>query len=67
MEVLRFKTNIKCDGCLSKIGPVLNQEFGEDNWEIDLKSLDKVLEVAGYPEQQILDTLVNNGFTATRI
>ena len=46
MEVLKFKTTIKCFGCLSKVTPVLNEAVGEDNWELDLQTQDKVLTVA---------------------
>ena len=46
MEVLKFKTTIKCSGCLSKVTPVLNEAVGEDNWELDLQTQDKVLTVA---------------------
>jgi copper chaperone len=45
METLTFKTNIKCTGCLAKVGPVLNQEEGIEKWEVDLENPDKTLRV----------------------
>lgn len=56
MEVLKFKTTIKCSGCLSKVTPVLNEAVGEDNWELDLQTPDKVLTVA--TEEKVSGELV---------
>ncbi|HEY0895183.1 MAG TPA: hypothetical protein VGE15_01395 [Sphingobacteriaceae bacterium] len=67
MEVVKLKTNIKCEGCLARISPALNEKFGEDNWEVDLKVLDKVLEVVGYPEDDVISTLQQAGFTGSRL
>lgn len=44
-KVLKFKTNIKCVGCVSKVTPALNQTVGENNWEVDLASMEKALTV----------------------
>ncbi|ULQ51331.1 heavy-metal-associated domain-containing protein [Flavihumibacter fluvii] len=46
METIKFKTTIKCSGCLAKVTPVLNQTVGEDNWEVDIQVPDKVLTIA---------------------
>ena len=51
METLKFKTTIKCSGCVSKVTPVLNEAVGEDNWEVDIQAPDKVLTIAS--EDQI--------------
>ncbi|MDJ1472239.1 cation transporter [Cytophagaceae bacterium DM2B3-1] len=45
MKTLKFKTNIKCDGCIAKVTPHLNAVQGIDHWKVDLTSPDKVLEV----------------------
>ena len=45
METVQFKTNIKCSGCVSKVTPFLDDVVGEDNWEVDVQSLDKVLTI----------------------
>jgi copper chaperone len=41
----QFKTNINCCGCLSKVLPVLNEKAGMGNWNIDVKSPDKILTI----------------------
>ena len=45
METLKFKTTIKCSGCLGKATPYLDALAGEDNWEVDIQSPEKVLTV----------------------
>tara|TARA_B100001109_G_C18862949_1_gene475069 strand:- start:4342 stop:4551 length:210 start_codon:yes stop_codon:yes gene_type:complete len=45
MSTLKFKTNINCTGCLSKVTPVLNGENEIKNWEVDLEDKNKVLSV----------------------
>lgn len=46
MKTLKFKTNIKCSGCVATATPYLNEVAGEDNWEVDLQSPEKTLVVA---------------------
>lgn len=46
METVQFKTNIKCSGCIATVTPVLNEVAGQDNWEVDLQSPDKLLTVS---------------------
>ncbi len=69
METLKFKTNIKCDGCISKVTPKLNETAGEDNWEVDIKTPEKILTVASenMDESTIVSAVKEAGFTAERI
>jgi copper chaperone len=66
METAKFKTNIKCSGCIATVTPVLNELVGQDNWEVDLQSPDKILTVstdqAG--EQQIKQAVEKAGYKA---
>jgi copper chaperone CopZ len=45
METVQFKTNIKCSGCVAAVTPALDNLAGQDNWEVDLQSPDKILTV----------------------
>ena len=45
MKTLKFKTNINCTGCLSKVTPMLDKEKAINTWTVDLKSDDRVLTV----------------------
>jgi copper chaperone CopZ len=68
MDTIKFKTNIKCSGCLSKVTPVLNEKVGEGNWDIDLFTLKKTLTVhTKEGEASIISAVKNAGFTAERI
>lgn len=46
MTTVKFKTNIKCTGCIATVSPALNKVAGADNWNVDLKSPDKVLTIS---------------------
>lgn len=44
---LKFKTNIKCMGCLAQVTNELNEAVGANNWEVNIQSPDKPLTVKG--------------------
>lgn len=43
--LLKFKTNIKCNGCKASVTPYLNKAEGICHWEVDLDNNDKILTV----------------------
>jgi len=45
METAKFKTNIKCAGCVAKVAPFMNESLGDDNWESDTNDPSKILTV----------------------
>lgn len=45
METLRFKTTIKCSGCLEKVTPFLNEQLDSDEWNVDIFTPSKILTV----------------------
>ena len=45
MHTLKFKSNINCTGCLSKVRPVLDEEKGIHQWNVDLDHEDRILTV----------------------
>ncbi|HEX5152838.1 MAG TPA: heavy-metal-associated domain-containing protein [Parafilimonas sp.] len=45
MEILQFKTNINCGGCVAKVTPGLNETEGIKTWNVDLKSPERILTV----------------------
>ncbi len=45
MKTQKFKTNIKCGGCLAKVTPHLNAVEGVEKWEVDVLNPNKVLTV----------------------
>jgi len=69
METLKFKTNIKCNGCLSKVTPFFNEEKNILKWEVDILNPDKILTVdsENLEEKQIISVVENAGFKAELI
>lgn len=69
MEQLKFKTSIKCTGCLNKVTPQLNNTHGIENWEVDLKNPDKVLTVNAQDasEEDVVKAVKKVGFEIERI
>ena len=68
METNKFKTTIKCSGCLAKVTPYLNEALGEDNWEVDINDPSKVLTVVGEQKEGIIVEAVEKaGYKAEKI
>ena len=66
MSDLKFKTNIKCAGCIAKATPVLNEKLGEGQWEVDVMTLKKTLTVSAsnLTETEVVAIVNEAGFTA---
>jgi copper chaperone len=66
MKTLAFKTNIKCNGCVAKVTPVLQNASGIANWEVNTASPDKVLTIQTeqLTPQEIQALVQQAGFTA---
>lgn len=68
MERAKFKTNIKCSGCIEKVTPGLNNLYGEGGWEVDLQSAEKWLTLsAENPDiEKLQSTLGQVGYKAEK-
>ena len=66
METLKFKSNIKCTGCIEKVTPYLNETAGAEKWEVDLKNPEKILTVRaeGVTSEQISQAIQKAGYVA---
>ncbi len=68
METLKFKTNIKCDACIAKVTPGLNEAVGSDNWQVDITNPAKVLTIKDErKEKEVKAALEKVGYKAERI
>jgi copper chaperone len=68
MEALKFKTNIKCSGCIAKVTANLNESAGEGNWEVDLMSPAKVLSIKGEADaSKIKEAVEKAGYKAEQV
>ena len=45
MATLKFKSNIKCMGCVSRVSPSLNKAEGISRWDVDIYDPQKTLTV----------------------
>lgn len=66
MKELKFKTNINCTGCLSKVTPALDAKEGIAEWQVDLQDDDRTLtvETTDLTEEEIQAVVAEAGFSA---
>ncbi len=65
MNTFKFKTNIKCTGCLATVTPNLNKTAGENVWNVDLNDVDRILTVeTDKAESEIIAAVKEAGFEA---
>lgn len=66
MREFKFKTNIKCAGCLAKVTPVLDAKEGIAEWEVDLQDGERILTLKtdGLTEEEVRVTVAEAGFNA---
>jgi copper chaperone CopZ len=68
MKTAKFKTNIKCSGCVAAVTPHLNAVAGQDNWQVDIANPDKVLTVSiNGDEKAVIDAVTKAGFKAEQV
>ena len=68
METIKYKTNIKCEGCVAKVTSSLNETVGEGNWQVDITNPSKVLTVpAQVDETTLKESLKKVGYQAERM
>jgi Copper chaperone len=64
MKTLKFKTNIKCGGCIATVTPFLNGVEGISKWDVDTSNIDKILtiELEGESEKEVVEKVKAAGF-----
>ena len=68
METIKFKTNIKCGGCIAAVTPFLTSENGIDKWEVDLQNPDRILSVdTDKSAAEVTEVLKKAGYVAEPI
>lgn len=50
MTTYKFKTTLKCGGCVAAVQPALDEMDTIVSWEVDLESEDKILTVESEQE-----------------
>jgi copper chaperone len=68
MNEQKFKTTIKCAGCVAKVTPFLNEAVGESNWKVDYENPDKLLTVSlSDDKSKVIRALEKAGYKAEAI
>lgn len=69
MKELKFTTNIKCMGCVSKVKPFLDNESKIDSWNVDLEHPDRILTIKTdkLKAEEISELIKNAGYIANEI
>lgn len=68
MDTIKFKTTIKCSGCVARVTPFLDAALGEDNWEVDVSDPSKVLTVMGEKdEKSVVEAVQKAGYKAEKL
>lgn len=68
MKDTKFKTTIKCSGCVDTVTPFLDEAIGEGNWDVDLNSPMKVLTVHSDVDQaKVTKAMEKAGYRAEEI
>jgi copper chaperone len=67
--ILKFRTNLKCNGCIQTVKPTLDNINAVASWSVDLNSPDRILLVEGdnLDELKIVDELKAAGYFAEKI
>ncbi|MFW5754452.1 MAG: heavy-metal-associated domain-containing protein [Marinilabiliaceae bacterium] len=68
MQTLKFKTTMKCNGCVQTVTPFLENSNNIRNWSVDLQNPDRILTVqtAGDAEE-VKNLLKEAGYQAEEI
>jgi len=68
MKELKFKTNIKCLGCVAKVTPHIQHTEGIESWEVDITTPDKILTVKGdVSAEEVAAVVAEAGFQAQEV
>ncbi len=69
MNKLKFKTNINCTGCLTKVTPFLDENKHIGNWEVDLTHDDRILtiETTKLLQTDVVEIVNKAGYKAEEI
>jgi len=69
METLRFKTSLKCGGCVKAITPGLESLIKIEKWSVDLESTDKVLQVEAAEDitDEVMESVKKAGYLISRL
>lgn len=65
-KTLKFRTNLTCSNCVSKVKPGLDDSATISEWNVDTENPEKILTVKseGITEDEIISIIKKKGFKA---
>ena len=64
----KFKTTIKCEGCVAKVTPFLNETVGASQWTVDINDPAKVLTIrTEKASESVIQAVQKAGFKAEEL
>jgi copper chaperone CopZ len=68
MEIAKYKTNLKCSGCVEKVKPYLDELLQETDWQVDLQDQNKTLTVKQpVDEVKVKSAFAKAGYKAEKL
>ena len=69
MKEKKFKTTLKCSGCVDKVAPFLDEAVGLGNWAVDLDKPVKILTISGddIDASKVIHALEKGGYKAEEL
>ena len=65
---MKFRTNLKCDGCIKTVAPFLNALPSIEKWSVDLGKKESFLNIEGdVKEKDIVSALEEAGYKGERV
>ena len=65
---MKFKTTIKCSGCVEKVTPFLDEAIGNDKWQVDTSNPAKILTVQDEQDKsKVIKAVEKAGYKAEPI
>lgn len=64
---MRFKTSLKCQGCVDSVAEELTKAFGAENWKVHLDQNPKILIINSEDGHKAIEILNKKGYTAEQI
>lgn len=65
---MKFKTNLKCEGCIKNVTPYLNAVPNVEKWSVDLGKKESFLNIEGeLKEKDVVAALEEAGYKGERV
>jgi copper chaperone CopZ len=65
---MKLKTNIKCDACVAKVTPGLDEVVGKGNWLVDLNDVKRTMTIPDSVDlKRVEESLRKVGYKAEKI